>query len=278
MSPATMFRLRLLRETAEIALTEIKRYVEAHLTDDFSLRRVSAPLILPASSDLNDPGETVRFRLAGSDEEMEMVRGLDRWLRSQLIRYDIAPGFGVFTVMNALRPEVRETATQSPHLSTWGWQRVVAPSSANKEYLVDLARELYQMLIATEEMIIEKLPHLSPALPKRLHTIETAHLEEKYPPLTPVRREYQYLHDNPARALLIISNEAAGAESARTPSSNKRTGDYSPLASARIIVWNPDVKSPLCIADFTLTASTVGGNILRDPLAMQVLHQPRLLR
>lgn len=256
-----MFKPRLLRETAEIALTEIKRYVENHLMDDFSLRRVSAPLYLPVDSDLNDPGPAVRFRLSENEEEMEIVRGLDRWLRSQLVRYDIAPGFGVFTVMNALRPEVRETATQSPHLTTWAWQQVVDPSSAASENLVELLKKIYRMMQATEEMIIEKLPHLDVTLPARIHTAEADHLAEKYPELSPLRREYEYLRANPTRALLLLEDEGT---------------------RARILVWNQTVKRPLCITEAAIHLNrpigSIGGNILRDPLAMQVLHQPHLLR
>lgn len=286
-----MFRPRLLRETAEIALNEIKRFVEARLTDDFSLRRVSAPLYLPVASGLNDAGETVRFRLPGSDDEMEIVRGLDRWLRRQLRRYDIAPGFGVFTVMNAIRPEVRESAIQSPHLTTWAWQQAIGRSEEKMETIEELSRKLYQLLIETEEMIIEKLPHLSATLPKRLHTIEPERLAEKYPESSPTRREYQYLHDNPARALLILSKTSAAEADAGTTSSRdkdmererdrERERDMDSeiaLARARIVVWNPDVKSSLCPVELTLTPSTIGGNIFRDTLAMQILHQPHILR
>lgn len=261
-----MFKPRLLRETAEIALTEIKRFIENHLTDDFSLRRVSAPLYLPVDSGLNDPGEAVRFRLPGSNQEMEIVRGLDCWLRSQLVRYDIAPGFGVFTVVNALRPEVRETATQSPHLTAWGWQQVADASHATIDNLIDITKRLYKLLQATEAMIIEKLPHLEPTLPSRLHIAELPHLEEKYPDLSPQRREYQYLHDNPSRAILMLDpSEGEGV-----------------LVKARILVWNPNVSRPLTLAETAITIArpviSIGGNILRGPLAMQILHQPQLLR
>lgn len=268
-----MFKPRLLRETAEIALTEIKRFVELHLTDDFSLRRVSAPLYLPVSSHLNDPGEAVKFTLPGCNEEMEIVRGLDYWLRTQLVRYDIAPGFGVFTVMNALRPEVCETATQSPHLSAWAWQQTLAPAEATSEHLVDISKKLYSMMQAAEAMIIEKLPHLNPTLPQRIHTADEVHLAEKYPDATPVRREYQYLHDNPSRAILLIEQPALKEHSVASQTASQR---------ARILVWNPYVKLPLCIAETAITLGrpigSIGGNILRDPLAMQILHQPHLLR
>lgn len=278
-----MFKPRLLRETAEIALTEIKRYIENHLTDDFSLRRVSAPLYLPVDSGLNDPGEAVRFRLPGSNEEVEIVRGLDCWLRSQLVRYDIAPGFGVFTVLNALRPEVRETATESPHLTAWGWQQVVDAPHADIDNLVDISKKLYKLLQSTEAMIIEKLPHLEPALPQRLHIAENSHIIEKYPDLSPVRREYQYLHDNPHRAILLLtpSDQGNGADvtQRQTSGSNVNPGV---LVTARILVWNPNVNRPLTLAETSLTISrpvlSIGGNIFRGHLAMQILHQPQLLR
>lgn len=264
--PSADFKPRLLRETAEIALTEVKRYVERHLNEDFSLRRVSAPLYLPVDSGLNDPGETVTFRLPGTSEELAIVRGLDCWLRTQLIRYDIAPGFGVFTVMNALRPEVRETATQSPHLTAWAWQQTIDPSFVSEEFLVETVKKFYKMLIATEEMVIEKLPHLSPTLPQRIHSMEVSELEKEHPDSSPERREYSYLHDNPQRSLLLISQSGQQIE-------------------GKLLVWNPYVKRPLTIIQIAIfppssvaPVTSIGGTILRDPLAMQILHQPHLLR
>ena len=56
-------RPRLLRETAEIALTLIKRYIEGELMERFSMRRVSAPLFLEADSPLHDPGDKVAISL-----------------------------------------------------------------------------------------------------------------------------------------------------------------------------------------------------------------------
>jgi len=117
---------RLLHETAEIALTEIKRFLEPRLTEKLSLRRVTAPLYLPTDSPLLDhrfPGAVIRLK--GSDQTVEIVGSLDVWLRGQLTRYDIAPGFGVFTIMNALRPDLPENSTSAPHIAAWAWQQAI---------------------------------------------------------------------------------------------------------------------------------------------------------
>ena len=254
-----IFKPRLLRETAEIALTEIKRFIEPRLAEEFSLRRVSAPLYLPADSGLNDPGEAVRFRLPGTGQEVEIVNGLIRWLRSQLVRYDIAPGFGVFTVMNALRPDEIENATTSPHISAWAWQQVTDPEKATDEYLVGAGKRLYRLLCETEDMIISILPHLDKTLPSRLVILDTATLAEEHPDQSQQRREYEYLREHPSRALLMIEE-----------------------MNSRLLVWNKVVGRPLTLADTRIDLSapigSIGGNLLRDQLAMQILHQPHLLR
>lgn len=252
-------RPRLLRETAEIALTEIKRFIEPKIAEEFSLRRVSAPLYLPADSGLNDPGDAVVFTLPRSGEEVEIVRGLDRWLRSQLVRYDIAPGFGVFTVMNAVRPEVESTLTSSPQVGAWAWQQVVDPEHSGEEHLVAVGKRLYSLLRQAEDMILERFPHLEATLPQRIVAVDVEEVTSHCPDSTLERSEYQYLRDNPSRAILVID----GGE------------------RSRMLVWNKTVGRPLMIAETAICLDrpigSIGGTIYRDQLAMQVLHQPSLL-
>lgn len=255
-----MFKPRLLRETAEIALTEIKRHIEPSMAEEFSLRRVSAPLYLPVASGLNDPGEAVRFTLPSTGEEVEIVRGLSRWLRTQLIRYDIAPGFGVFTVMNALLPDQAETATTSPHLGAWAWQQVVDPEHAGIDHLAATGKRLYSLLQQTEEMILEQFPHLERTLPQRFVILEESELAAQHLGATPERCAYEYLREHPNRAILLVDDRLR----------------------SRLAVWNPVVGCPLPLAetsiDLSLPVGSIGGNILRDQFAMQILHQPHLLR
>lgn len=268
------FKPRLLRETAEIALTEIKRFIEPRLAEEFSLRRVSAPLFLPVDSRLLDPRHLgVRVSLAATGMEVEIVGSLDVWLRSQLSRYDIAPGFGVFTIMNAIRPELPVNSTSSPHIAAWAWQQAVEPHEADCSALVDRAGRLYAVIVETEKMILEKFPHLTPTLNKGLEVVGEDELAARMPDYSEERRIYEHLH--PARCQQPDGKPGAALLVTRGSGNRQFTGD--------LWVWNRAVNRPLRIVDFAVwdadevACASVGGNIYRDYLALQLLHQDRLL-
>lgn len=235
------YRPRLLRETAEIALTEIKRFIEPRLADEFSLRRVSAPLLLPKGSPLNDPYPAASFFHPATGKEMEIVTGLDRWLISQLAAYDIAPGFGVFTVMNAVRPMEPEDDLHSPHISGWSWQQTLEKGDISPQKLHLAAKSVYKVLTETEDMIIGKFPHLNPTLAPRLE-------RGGFSDCSPKRRA-------------IFAEATEG----------KMRGN--------IIVWNYIHEQPFSIAEISISEkpAAIGGTIYRDLFALQILHQPKLL-
>lgn len=276
-------RALLLRETAEIALTEIKRTLEPLLCEAFGLRRVSAPLYLPADSGLNGrlmptdtegddndpqwmrPLRPVRFTLGATGQEVEVVTGLDRWLREQLRRYDIAPGFGVYTVCNALIPDEEVNATHSPHLATWAWQQAAPAKASADKIFGDTVARLYEILYKCEQRVLALFPHLPATLPQRLDTISAAQLRELSPEATWQQRVFQYMHgdEHTSRhcALAVTSGVAV------TP-------------RADILVWNDTLHQPLRLADVVAVAqppASLGGNIYRDRLALQLLHQLQLL-
>lgn len=262
----------LLRETAEIALTEVKRFVEPRLSSDFNLRRVSAPLCLPVGSGLNGPEEPVRFRLGGSGLEMEIVTGLDRWLRAQLVRYDTAEGFGVFAVMNAVRPDIPRTAVSSPDLCSWAWQQVLRDDAGtDAEVLSRAVRRLYAILRDTEKMLLDKFPHLHPVLPQDIVEADAAGIADDDPETDPRRMEHRYVRDHADKAMIFTSIPAEEEEGA--------------MSAARLIVWNEMLRTPLELAEVAIfppstdaPLKSVGGNIWRDTLALHILHQTELLK
>lgn len=269
-----MEKSRLLHETAEIALTEIKRYLEPHLTDKFSLRRVTAPMYLPEGSPLLDkrfPG--ARIQLKGADRTVEIVGSLDVWLRGQLKRYDIAPGFGVFTIMNALRPELPDNSASSPHVAAWAWQQAAEENDTDEKHLIAFARELHQLLVDTEKMVTTLFPHMRPTLSKEIKVLYTRQLEELYPEMNEERRLYRHMHprrdndceDQPSPVFLLMR-------------------PYAPLTSyGEIWTWNRILGKPIRIADLagwnadTIAGPSIGGNIYRGHLALQILQQDKLL-
>lgn len=235
------YRPRLLRETAEIALTEIKRFIEPRLSEVLSLRRVSAPLVLPKGSPLNDPYKAVCFVHPATGKEMEIVTGLDRWTLSQLAVYDIAPSFGVFTVMNAVRPEMADDDLHSPQVSGWSWQQALDPAQVGQQQLHAAAKSVYRVLTETENMILGKFPHLTPTLATRFERGCAADC-------SPRRR--------------AIFAEKPG----------------NPLAGS-IVVWNDIHEQAFPIAEIAVSKApaAVGGTIYRDVFALHILHQPRLI-
>ena len=266
-------RALLLRETAEIALTEVKRFVEPRLCSDFNLRRVSAPLCLPAGSGLNGPGEPVRFALAGSGEEMEIVTGLDRWLRTQLVRYDIAEGFGVFAVMNAVRPWLARTGVSSPDVCSWAWQQVLGEDAgADADVLFTAVKRLHAVMRDAEKMLLEKFPHLHPVMPAELELAGEDEVMATEPSADRLRSEHRYLREHCGKAMVITNLGVAGIEDGTLP-------------RARLMVWNEMLRTPLELAEVAIfpagedaTLESVGGNIWRDTLALHILHQTELLK
>lgn len=272
---AMQIKPRLLHETAEIALTEIKRFLEPRLTEILSLRRVTAPMYLPTDSPLLDrrfPGAVIRLK--GADQTVEIVGSLDVWLRGQLARYDIAPGFGVYTIMNALRPDLPENSTSAPHIAAWAWQQAVDTVDGGEKLLATYARKLHHLLVDTEKMVVNLFPHMHPTLGKELKIIHETQLAEMYPEQTPERSLYRHMHpgkhqpdetDNPAPIFLLI----------RDP--------HPLLALGEIWTWNRILGKPVCIADIAswpadrIAGPSVGGNIYRGTLALQILQQDKML-
>lgn len=264
---------RLLRETAEIALTEIKRFMEPRLMEVFNLRRVSAPLFLPVGSPFSDPRHPgTEVALPGSGRSIEIVGSLDLWLRGQLTRYDIAPGFGVFTIMNALRPELPVNSLSSPHVVTWAWQQAREENAPARKLMVSTANRIYSIFLETEKMILGLFPHLTPMLARQMVKIQHSELEERYPDMTPARRIYQALH--PERGVVSHKEPAALL---------LLHGDAEISELAEIWVWNPLAGRPLQLAeiafwrDAEIAGPSVGGNIFRDMLAVHLLHQSERL-
>lgn len=270
------FKPRLLRETAEIALTEIKRFLEPRLMEQLQLRRVSAPLFLPVDSPWLDhrcPGARVAVGTS-LDREVEIVGSLDVWLRGQLALYDIAPGFGVYTIMNALRPRLPHNSTSSPHIAAWAWQQAAEPDSCGERQLVAQARTVHQLLVETERTILNLFPHMSATLHRELRVVSMAQLESRHPDATAERALYEWLHpengqeeSEPQPVHLLVAKGSA----AETP------------WSASLWVWNRLIRRPVKLAELeawrpdAIGPSSIGGNIYRDFFAMQILQQDRLL-
>ena len=97
-----------LRET-ERAIKYVKDFFQNGLAQALNLTRVTAPLIVLNGTGVNDHlsgiEQPVRFVVKSIGENAEIVQSLAKWKRLALGDYGFQHGEGLYTDMNALRPD-----------------------------------------------------------------------------------------------------------------------------------------------------------------------------
>ena len=94
----------------EHAIVAIKDFFQLALSTELNLTRVTAPLFVGAGTgindDLNGVERPVSFPVKALNESrMEIVQSLAKWKRMKVTDMELEPGFGIYTDMNALRPD-----------------------------------------------------------------------------------------------------------------------------------------------------------------------------
>ena len=67
----------------------------------------------------------------------EIVHSLAKWKRMMLADYEIANGYGLYTDMNALRPDEELDNIHSIYVDQWDWEKILLPEERNLAYLKD---------------------------------------------------------------------------------------------------------------------------------------------
>lgn len=188
------YKLKLLPETTEVAIKAIKEHFQKSLSQALCLRRVTAPLFVLSGTGLNDDlngtERAVTFPVkALADARAEVVHSLAKWKRVKLKAYDIAPGFGLYTDMNAIRADEELDNLHSLYVDQWDWERTIRPEDRTTEYLHETVRHIYRALLDTEDMVYRMFPHITPRLPRELTFMHAEELLQRYPGLTPSERE-----------------------------------------------------------------------------------------
>ena len=104
------YTAKLAPETMEQAITYLKEIFPDMLARSLRLRRVTAPLFVLSGTgindDLNGVERPVSFPIRDLGERRaEVVHSLAKWKRMKLGAYKIAPGYGLYTDMNAIRAD-----------------------------------------------------------------------------------------------------------------------------------------------------------------------------
>lgn len=236
-----------LRET-ERAIRKIKEFFQIHLAEALCLQRVSAPLFVLADTGINDNlngiERPVSFPIKGlNDQRAEIVQSLAKWKRMALADYGFAPGEGIYTDMNAIRPDEVLDDIHSIYVDQWDWERVMLPEQRTLSFLREIVEKIYGVICRTEQYISSEYTAIRPALPSRIEFVHTAELYRRFPDLSPREREDRICREYGAVFLIGI-----GAALPDGKPHDGRAPDYDdwitptelgPGLNGDIFVWNP---------------------------------------
>lgn len=267
------YKLKLLPETTEVAIKSIKDEFEKLLSEALNLRRVTAPLFVLSGTGLNDDLNGVEppvgFDIAAMEgRHAEVVHSLAKWKRAKLGAYDIAPGFGLYTDMNAIRTTEELDNLHSLYVDQWDWEKTITEADRNLNYLKETVRKIYQAVRACERTVFRQFPHITPTLPEEITFIHSEDLENEYPGLTAKEREAKAAEKYGAVFIIGIGaplgsgkphdGRAPDYDDWITPTDEKHRG-----LNGDIILWNKVLEIP-----FEL--SSMGIRVSPESLALQL--------
>lgn len=239
--------LRSIKET-ERAIKTIKDFFQEQLANELRLSRVTAPLFLPAGTGLNDDlngiEKPVSFAVqALGGQTVEVVQSLAKWKRHALGLYGFEPGFGLYTDMNAIRPDEVLDEIHSLYVDQWDWEKVILPAQRTVAYLKQTVRGIYGALKRLEFFLHERYPELPIELPADITFVHSEEARRRYPAMSPKERENELTKEFGAVFLIGIGGQMADGQihDGRAPDyddwSTPNEEGYAGL-NGDILVWN----------------------------------------
>lgn len=192
------YKQKLLPETTEVAIKKVKDAFQKRLSESLNLRRVTAPLFVlkgtGINDDLNGVERPVTFKIKDlCDHEAEVVHSLAKWKRMKLGAYGIAPGYGLYTDMNAIRADEELDNLHSLYVDQWDWEKTIREEDRTLDYLKETVKKIYKAIRQTEHDVYEEFPHITPRLPEEITFVHSQDLVDMYPNLSPKEREMEAL-------------------------------------------------------------------------------------
>lgn len=237
-----------MRQT-EQGIKLIKEFFQQNLSTELRLRRVTAPLFvlkgLGINDDLNGVERAVTFPIKDLDDaEAEVVHSLAKWKRLSLAEYDIEPGYGIYTDMNAIRADEELDNLHSLYVDQWDWEAVITPAQRTVAYLENVVERIYAAIRRTEYLTCETYPQIRPFLPEKITFIHSDDLLRMYPDKSPKEREDAICKRHGAVFIIGIGGELSNGErhDGRAPDYD----DWSTVAengkpglNGDILIWYP---------------------------------------
>lgn len=232
----------------ENAIKLIKDFFQTNLAGTLNLRRVTAPLFVASGTgindDLNGTERPVGFDIKDMDNtRAEIVQSLAKWKRLTLGNLGMKNGQGIYTDMNAIRPDEQLDHIHSLYVDQWDWERVITQAERNVEFLQHIVKEIFQVIRKTEFFLHAHYAELKPELPEKIKFIHSLDLEKIYPDLLPQQREDAVCQKYGAVFICGIGAALANGypHDSRAPDYDDwiTPTQYGPGLNGDIIVWNP---------------------------------------
>ena len=250
---------------AQIAIKLIKDTFERKLAEKLNLTRVSAPLMVPSDTGVNDMlngyERPVEFEVKETHRNLQIIQSLAKWKRIALKRYGFQQGTGLYTDMNAIRRDEETDNIHSIYVDQWDWEKIIKKEERTTEYLQKTVQDIFEVFKLTEEVLISAYPEkkLERTLPDKISFITSQELENLYPEKRPKEREHLIAKEKGA---VFISQIGKKLKSGNTH--DGRSPDYDDWElNGDIILW----YEPLNIS---LELSSMGIRVDKNSLEKQL--------
>ena len=240
-------------ENTEKAIKAVKDMFQINLSAQLALLRVTAPMVVMTgmglNDDLNGVERPVSFPVKGMEERRaEVVHSLAKWKRVKLAQLDVPAGRGIYTDMNALRPDEDLDNIHSIYVDQWDWERVINASDRNVEFLKKVVRRIYEAVKVTENKLYVEFPQITPMLPEEILFVHSEELLKMFPNLTPKERENEICRIH--KAVFVIG---IGCKLSDGTVHDSRAADYDDWSTPNedgycglngdLLLWNPILES-----------------------------------
>ena len=261
------------KHQTEQGIKLIKDFFQQNLSTELRLSRVTAPLFvmkgLGINDDLNGVERAVSFPIKDlGDAQAEVVHSLAKWKRLTLAEYQIEPGYGIYTDMNAIRADEELDNLHSLYVDQWDWEAVITKDQRTIDFLEDVVRRIYAALLRTEYLTCESYPNIKPFLPQKIHFIHSQDLLNMYPDLTPKQRE-----DAICKKYGAVFIEGIGGKLSNGEKHDGRAPDYDDWSTVDengktglngdILIWYP-------VLERSFELSSMGIRVDREALLRQL--------